>query len=516
MISLDNIDFYHHPPPPKPPAHTSSSSDWKSYHLPSTPQPLPFSHPLSHPLPPKPPTAVTAVIPSTIKGRFQYAVPRNIFDIELENVSTRGNSPVVGETDLEAGHQSGSQVGNGLSDRCQDASPTLVASSMTSEPPAILAGTYHCEGGENQLPPQRSALQAQLDTSPQSPGDSALCSDPIVTAAEADSGYSDERSVSAVDDLPSDLNCLQLSLSGCDAEKQTITIDGVPKHHNTQVPSPALSNPTSPENKCCARPSQHHEITFEDLPSKAAGCGEQTRALTPLHRFHQSSASCNSEEDQPASSGSHSLPTRKAAADGEEYPQKRRRRNLTSKTAQNTSLSASCHSEGSIGAFEAPSGVDFLTSHDEAQEIFGRGIIRIQPHGQRHAYFLTFLPDAVDHPPCHVQPRSTPDQSLFTKRAPHTSSKASALEKGDMQLARRQTQNQRANLKTRNNHSTRHKNSRKGLPWLPEEQGLLVKLKKDQGLHWPDVTRLFSEQYPGRSQGSIQVYWSTNLSKRLP
>lgn len=204
MISLDNIDFYHHPPPPKPPAHTSSSSGWKSYHVPSAPQSLSFSHPL----PPKPPTAVTAVTTSTIKGRFQCAVPRNIFDIELENVSTRENSPIVRETDFEADHQSGSQAGNGLGDRCEDASPSLsawkisvtvfgdsllmpdaVTSSMTLELPVIPAGTDDCEEGGNQLVTRRSALRGQLDTWPQSSGD-ALCSGPIATGAEADSGYS--------------------------------------------------------------------------------------------------------------------------------------------------------------------------------------------------------------------------------------------------------------------------------------------------------------------------------------
>jgi hypothetical protein len=84
-----------------------------------------------------------------------------------------------------------------------------------------------------------------------------------------------------------------------------------------------------------------------------------------------------------------------------------------------------------------------------------------------------------------------------------------------VQLARRQTQNQGANPKTRNNHSTRLKNSRRGLPWLPEEEELLAKLKRGQGLYSSVITRLFSEQYPGSSQDSIQVYRSTDLSKRL-
>jgi hypothetical protein len=123
---------------------------------------------------------------------------------------------------------------------------------MTSELPVIPACTDDCEGGGNQLITRRSALRDQLDTRSQSPG-VALCSGPIATGAEADSGYSSGvwlmpllllaslifagQSVSAGGDLPVDSDCLQLSLSGCEAEKQTTTIDSTPKHRNFQLPS---------------------------------------------------------------------------------------------------------------------------------------------------------------------------------------------------------------------------------------------------------------------------------------
>jgi chitinase len=58
------------------------------------------------------------------------------------------------------------------------------------------------------------------------------------------------------------------------------------------------------------------------------------------------------------------------------------------------------------------------------------------------------------------------------------------------------------------------KSSRKGMPWSTEEVDLLVKLRKDEGRSWSDVTRVLSKQYPGRSQGAIQVYWCTTLSKK--
>ncbi|KAL4923024.1 SANT/Myb-like DNA-binding domain-containing protein [Aspergillus undulatus] len=56
--------------------------------------------------------------------------------------------------------------------------------------------------------------------------------------------------------------------------------------------------------------------------------------------------------------------------------------------------------------------------------------------------------------------------------------------------------------------------SRRGMPWSTEEEGLLLKLRKDEERPWAEITRLFSEKYPGRTQGAIQVYWSTTLSKK--
>lgn len=60
-----------------------------------------------------------------------------------------------------------------------------------------------------------------------------------------------------------------------------------------------------------------------------------------------------------------------------------------------------------------------------------------------------------------------------------------------------------------------HPGSRKGLTFLPEEDRLLVKFRKEDALTWSEVTKRFSRKFPGRSKGSIQVYWSTALRKQL-
>lgn len=58
--------------------------------------------------------------------------------------------------------------------------------------------------------------------------------------------------------------------------------------------------------------------------------------------------------------------------------------------------------------------------------------------------------------------------------------------------------------------------SRKGLSFSTEEDRLLVKLRKVEALTWSEVIKRFSQRFPGRSKGSIQVHWSTKLRKQLP
>jgi hypothetical protein len=52
------------------------------------------------------------------------------------------------------------------------------------------------------------------------------------------------------------------------------------------------------------------------------------------------------------------------------------------------------------------------------------------------------------------------------------------------------------------------------LSWSDEEADLLVKLREEEILSLPEVTERFGQKFPGRSQGSLQVYWSTKLGKR--
>lgn len=78
--------------------------------------------------------------------------------------------------------------------------------------------------------------------------------------------------------------------------------------------------------------------------------------------------------------------------------------------------------------------------------------------------------------------------------------------KGDVRLASRSTHSPSC--------GEARGSSRKGMPWSSEEVDLLLRLRRDENRPWSEVTRLFSDQFPGRSQGSIQVFWSTTLKNR--
>ncbi|KAJ6168686.1 hypothetical protein N7497_001529 [Penicillium chrysogenum] len=56
---------------------------------------------------------------------------------------------------------------------------------------------------------------------------------------------------------------------------------------------------------------------------------------------------------------------------------------------------------------QTPSGGALAVSLDQTQEIFGRGILRIQSQGPRQAYFMTFLPE-VSHRPSMSSPSEMP------------------------------------------------------------------------------------------------------------
>ncbi|OJD23148.1 hypothetical protein ACJ73_05500 [Blastomyces percursus] len=72
--------------------------------------------------------------------------------------------------------------------------------------------------------------------------------------------------------------------------------------------------------------------------------------------------------------------------------------------------------KGSVPSQRPPVGNFWPAS--EAQEVFGRGILRIQPHGHRNAYIFTFLPDVVEAAPKSSASELCEESSTSTGRGP--------------------------------------------------------------------------------------------------
>lgn len=66
---------------------------------------------------------------------------------------------------------------------------------------------------------------------------------------------------------------------------------------------------------------------------------------------------------------------------------------------------------GCLNLSQKPLDGGFAVTFGETQEVFGRGIFCIQPHGPRHAYFIMFLPDVVQPPPIPSTSELPPEKS---------------------------------------------------------------------------------------------------------
>lgn len=116
------------------------------------------------------------------------------------------------------------------------------------------------------------------------------------------------------------------------------------------------------------------------------------------------------------------------------------------------------------------------TTANEAQEIFGRGVLRIQPHGHRRTYSFTFLPEAVYSELPSPPPRVSPEHSTCSDS------------RSQSQSSQRATRRRRY----------------KRIPYTPTENQRLTELRGQRGLPWREVAKHFKH----RTQASLQVQYS--------
>jgi hypothetical protein len=131
----------------------------------------------------------------------------------------------------------------------------------------------------------------------------------------------------------------------------------------------------------------------------------------------------------------------------------------------------------------------------KTQEIFGRGILRIQAHGPRHVYFMSFLPEEPHQP-------SMP--SPFEDQEENTCPRDSGVSAHCENEIGNQHSEQPSQKGSRAGKSTGRAQA------LSKDDQLLIELKEERSFPWKRI----AEYFPGRSVGSLQVRYCTRLKGR--
>ncbi|KAI2887420.1 hypothetical protein CBS11852_7483 [Aspergillus niger] len=180
-------------------------------------------------------------------------------------------------------------------------------------------------------------------------------------------------------------------------------------------------------------------------------------------------------EDSPLSGGSSSKT-------------RGRTRKRPKRAMENTSASTS-------EQFPNPSVGGLDVTLGKTQEIFGRGILRIQAHGPRHVYFMSFLPEEPHQP-------SMP--STFEDQEENSCSRDSGVSAHCENRIGNQHSEQPSRKGSRAGKSTGRSQA------LSKDDRLLIELKEERSLPWKRI----AEYFPGRSVGSLQVRYCTRLKGR--
>lgn len=181
-------------------------------------------------------------------------------------------------------------------------------------------------------------------------------------------------------------------------------------------------------------------------------------------------------------------------------------------------LKTSKRAKGNVLGPSNDIGVGLAVSLAQTQEIFGRGVLRIQTHGSRQAYFMTFLPEVSHRPSMPSLSEMSPGQSsqqssgfdVFTENAPSRQVGRRKRNKRNISIACEDRDGRSTKLPrhspSRDGRNETQRKRRRRLRWSSEEVVFLVELRRDEQRPWSEVTSLFLDRYPGRSPAAIQVY----------
>lgn len=245
-----------------------------------------------------------------------------------------------------------------------------------------------------------------------------------------------------------------------------------------------------------------------------------TRAQRYVDWGNGDSGQLNNARSTPTIRGKYSPSSGVSSPQAKGRPRKRPKRAMEATSSSTSDITGKCTSQALN-----PLDGGFTVALGKTQEIFGRAVLRIQTHGPRHAYFMTFLPEVTDRPPMISPSEMSPDQPSprddFSENASPRQGACRGGRKRTVSTASEdedvwstgQPANSLRNPRSQTDRSKAQRKPRGHLRWSSGEVDLLVKLRRDEQRPWSEVTRLFSDRYPGRSPGAIQVYWSTVVRK---
>ncbi|OKP13727.1 hypothetical protein PENSUB_570 [Penicillium subrubescens] len=527
-ISLDNITFYSQPPPAKPPSCTFPVSCWKPYETPLA------SRALSRVLPPRAPSPRTTITLASdarpdVSPRFRAPAREghdlravcNEFDIELDRIVTAQNGQVTREADLTLHRDSGLPNGNDT-DGPQD-------QRTSSVPGPVFDPTENLELHRDSTPLLGTCYETNEDsTSPEvsfpytraspSPSPDILESVRHLQAGPVAGVIMGHES--AVDDTKAGPDS-----SGDRAEGRG---DGMTTVQSVQSSSPSVKEADlwndergrlTEENQATAlsrfgpriRPLEQskcpltHTRSLRAQPSRDAAWSERLPAVSVLIPARRTDDLVSSTKTNPptgarcysrrgggdSSNLNHDRATPALTEEdssfsgGSSSKTRGRPRRRPKRAMENTSASTNEQSPNpSVGGLDVTPG--------KTQEIFGRGILRIQAHGPRHVYFMSFLPEEPHQP-------SMP--STFEDQEEHSHSRDSGVSGHCENQIGNQHSEQPFRKGSRAGKSTGRAQA------LSKDDRLLIELKEERSLPWKRI----AEYFPGRSVGSLQVRYCTRL-----
>ncbi|KAJ6101877.1 hypothetical protein N7486_004304 [Penicillium sp. IBT 16267x] len=459
-ISLDNISFYSHPTPAKPLPCAFPVSCWKPYETPLAPRAF-APRALSHaPLPRLPSRGTTMNLASDARPDASPASQAsaredpdlhtvfNEFDIEIEKMAMAQNDQVAHEAGWEMHRDSG--LLSGTVTVGPESQRTSLATGPSVTPPGWLG-----------LPRDRTPSLGtcdEADKDPTAPEVRFTCvraspspSPDLLGIQHSQAGLGPEtitHDESVVDNT-------KAAPESC-ADREEDPRDGVTTIQSDQIYGPAVLE-ASPDIDNCGRLAEESQAPASPRCRPQTRPVEQskdpltsTRSLRPRskakstwpERFPSVSVvipTCRADKlvastkTNPLTrarrydhygdgdSDSNNLNNNRLARavmgesspfSGGSSPKARGRPRKRLKRAMENTLASTSDTVGKCTS-QSPNPLEsgFAVTLGKTQEIFGRGVLRLQAHGPRHVYYMTFLPEVTHCPSMPSPTKFPPDPS---------------------------------------------------------------------------------------------------------